>query len=282
MAITFNAIDVEIADRRDLSSICQIGIVHIQNGKIVDQWKSLINPETKFNSRDIRIHGIVESDVESSPTIPEVQDELYERLDGSVLVSHTNFDEKALNKATTRYGLKPLQVQWLDSVKIARYAWPGYSNHKLPTLAQERGISFKHHDALEDAIVAAKIVLDACNDCKTDIPEWLERVKPSSSRKSKSKSIRREGNKEGKLYEKITIVFTGTFEKSKEEMADLADKAGAKVSKTVSRQTTHLVVGTQDIRQLKGYTKSRNHRKAEELGIPIISESDFEQLIKTE
>ena len=42
--LAFNSIDVETADA-DRASICQIGIVHVREGKIEDQWKTLINPE---------------------------------------------------------------------------------------------------------------------------------------------------------------------------------------------------------------------------------------------
>ena len=45
---TFNAIDVETANA-DRSSICQIGIVHVRDGRIQDTWKALINPEDWFD-----------------------------------------------------------------------------------------------------------------------------------------------------------------------------------------------------------------------------------------
>ena len=47
--LTFNSIDVETANA-DRASICQIGIVHVRNGEIEDQWQTLINPEDWFES----------------------------------------------------------------------------------------------------------------------------------------------------------------------------------------------------------------------------------------
>ena len=100
--LTFNSIDVETANA-DRSSICQIGIVHVREGKIEDQWKTLINPEDWFDPWNVSIHGINETDVKNSPILPEVRSELRARLRGSVLVSHTSFDRVAFERAMTRY-----------------------------------------------------------------------------------------------------------------------------------------------------------------------------------
>ena len=176
--LTFNAIDVETANT-DRASICQIGIVHVRDGKIYDRWETLINPEDWFDWWNVSIHGIDEEDVRNSPTLPEVQGILQERLRGSVLVSHTSFDCVAFERAMTRYELEQLQVTWLDSAKIVRRAWPeryGRRGYGLENVAKAFDIQFKPHDALEDAKAAAEIVLRACAETGTDINEWLSRV----------------------------------------------------------------------------------------------------------
>ena len=190
--LTFDAIDVETANA-DRATICQIGIVHVRDGEIEDQWQSLVNPEDWFDPWNVSIHGIDESDVRDSPTLPEVRDELRARLRGSVLVSHTSFDRVAFERAMTRYDLEQLQVTWLDSAKIARRAWPesyGRSGYGLKNIANDLDISFRHHDALEDARAAAEIVLCACAATGMDIDGWLRRVErpvfPSSSGSSSS------------------------------------------------------------------------------------------------
>ncbi len=166
--LTFNSIDVETANA-DRASICQIGIVHVRNGEIEDQWQTLINPEDWFDPWHVSIHGIDENDVRNSPTLPEVRDELRRGLRGS-------FDRVAFERAMTRYDLEQLQVTWLDSARIARRAWPdsyGSRGWGLKNIAKNLGISFKHHDAQEDARAAAEIVLHACAVSETDIEGWL-------------------------------------------------------------------------------------------------------------
>ena len=64
--VTFNAIDVETANA-DRASICQIGIVHVRGGRVVDRWQTLVNPEDWFDPWNVSIHGIDERDVRAWP-----------------------------------------------------------------------------------------------------------------------------------------------------------------------------------------------------------------------
>jgi DNA polymerase-3 subunit epsilon len=97
--------------------------------------------------------------------------------------------------------------------------------------------------------------------------------------------LKRDGNPDGPLFGE-TVVFTGTLSLRKSQMADLAAEAGCGVTNAVTRATTLVVVGNQDIRQLAGHDKSSKHRKAEALQdmghtIRILSESDFRRLVNS-
>ncbi|CEG07686.1 DNA polymerase III subunit epsilon [Afipia felis] len=64
----------------------------------------------------------------------------------------------------------------------------------------------------------------------------------------------------------------------------MAAEVGCKVVDSVSKKTTILVVGDQDLRLTKGQEKSTKHRKADlliEEGTPIriIRESDFMMMV---
>ena len=67
----------------------------------------------------------------------------------------------------------------MDSAQIARRAWPekyGRRGWTLANVSADLGITFQHHDAMEDARAAAEIVLRACRHTGTDIHGWLERT----------------------------------------------------------------------------------------------------------
>ena len=175
--LTFSAIDVETANS-DPSSICQVGIVCVRNGLIKEQLSLLVNPETPFNDFNVRLHGIDHIAVQDSKTLPPLESRLRRLLDETVLVSHTGFDQRAMDGAMERYGLRPFRARWLDSARIARRAWPEKYRRRwsLSLIAGDLGIDFRHHDAAEDARAAGEIVLRACRHTGVDIDGWLERV----------------------------------------------------------------------------------------------------------
>jgi DNA ligase (NAD+) len=69
-----------------------------------------------------------------------------------------------------------------------------------------------------------------------------------------------------------TVVITGTLSAmSREEAREAARTAGATVTDAVSRKTTLLVVGAEAGSKL---------RKAQELGVRIVDEGEFRQLLQ--
>ena len=281
--LTFTAVDVETANA-DRASICQIGIVRVEAGVVTDTWSTLLNPLDWFDPWNISIHGLDDAAVKESPTFPDVFADLLARLDGAVLVSHTSFDRVALERAMTQHGLSIGRVTWLDSASIVRRVWPdryGRSGYGLRSVANDLGIELRHHDALEDARAAAKIVIRVCADTGTGLETWLTR---EVERRARGES--RVGKYGGALQGE-TLVFTGALRVPRKEAADVAASAGGNVAAGVTRDTTILVVGTQDKTRLNGYAKSSKQRKAEALiangaDIQIVAESDFTELVSKE
>lgn len=293
--MNFLAIDVETANA-DYSSICQIGIVEIQNGKIVDQWSTLVNPEAYFDPFNISIHSITKKDVENAPTFDSVYSELKIRIDDRITVHHMPFDKVAINRACSENDLDFLKANWLDSAKIVRRTWDdfAYRGYGLANIAKYLNIEFEHHDALEDAKAAALIVSQACKETGHSIHDWLDRIHyPISGSKKSSRFNQYEGiskcidgNPEGPLSGEC-IVFTGSLFLSRNKAAEIASNLGCDVKTSVSKKTTILVVGTQDLTKLSGYKKSTKHRKAEKLikenlPIKIFSEKDFVEMCNNE
>lgn len=72
--------------------------------------------------------------------------------------------------------------------------------------------------------------------------------------------------------EGLTFVVTGTLEKYKrEEVEELIESLGGKAASSVSKKTNYLLAGAEAGSKLK---------KAESLGVKVISEDDFDKLIK--
>jgi len=284
--LNFVAIDVETANP-DMASICQIGIAKFIEGQLADEWSTLINPEDYFDYINIGIHGITEETVKDSPTFPEIFNTLDHFLKSAICVSHTHFDRVSVGCALKKYSLNPIDTIWLDSARVARRTWEecSWRGYGLSNVCKIIGYEFKHHDALEDAKASGQVLIAAIDKTGLDVDSWLKRVcqpiDPTNS--SIGAAIKRDGNPEGELYGEI-LVFTGALEIPRREAADLAASIGCSVAGGVTKKTTLLVVGDQDITKLAGKAKSSKHLKAEQLiekgqGIRIIKESDFRELV---
>jgi DNA polymerase-3 subunit epsilon len=282
---TFVTIDVETANA-DLSSICQVGIARFSGGSFVDGWSSLIDPEDYFDGMNISIHGITEDDVAGAPKFPAVADEVARLLNDKIVISHGSFDRVAISRVCAKYSVSEPQCVWLDSCRVARRAWVQFARggYGLANLAAFIEHEFQHHDALADAKAAGHIMLAAIRETGAGVQDWLVRARQPIGGPKGAQS--REGVDDGPNAGEC-IVFTGALEMPRREASDLAAKSGFDVRGTVSKKTSMLVVGDQDIRRLGGHSKSGKHRKAEELiqqGVPIriIGESDFRRLVKIE
>lgn len=127
-------------------------------------------------------------------------------------------------------------------------------------------------------------MLAAMTETGLDVEGWLRRVRQPLDPSKAGERLTRDGNPEGELYGEV-LVFTGALQILRREAADLAAAVGCEVGDNVTRSTTLLVVGDQDVRHLAGHSKSRKHRKAEELirkgqRIRILRESDFKDLVQ--
>ena len=279
----FVALDVETANP-DMSSICQIGIVHFENGQVVDSWSSLVNPNDYFDDMNVSIHGIDARDVLGAPDFIHASTEVFRRISGQVVAIHTTFDRTAITRAAAKNLITTPECVWLNTASVARRAWPevAQKGYGLSALAKKFGFEFEHHNAVEDARAAGLILIKAIEDASLDLDAWVDRIKKPINPNAND-SMAREGNPDGSLFGEI-VVFTGALAIPRREASDMACKAGCEVADGVTKHTTLLIVGDQDIRHLNGHEKSGKHRKVEELiakgkQIRILTESDFAAMV---
>ena len=273
----FFAIDVETANP-SMSSICQIGLVGFDDGKEFRSESWLIDPRDWFDPVNVSIHGIDEHDVRGAEPFADLHERLCEIIDDEIVVCHTHFDRVAVHQTAQRWSKSVPTCQWLDSARVARRTWSEFAQrgYGLANLAQHCGIQFRHHDANEDARAAGLILLRAIEDSGVSLGDWLTKSRRSISGGDR---IRRSGDGDGSLTGEI-VVFTGALVIPRRSAADMAAQAGADVQPGVTKDTTILVVGDQDVARLGGKDKSSKHLKAEQLAakgqpIRIIGETDF-------
>lgn len=290
----FVSIDVETANA-SLSSICQIGAVIYENRKPVDRWSTLVNPGQEFRSFNTRIHGIQASDVVDAPSLAATVEDLRGFAGSSILASYGAFDRSAIGQASNACGLNPLSNQWINLQQVVRNAWPAEftaNGWSLAQICKQLDIELgNHHDALCDAIAAGDVFVHAQLASNTSAQDWLDQRRyraaatASNSGNRFSTSVKDTPvNENGPLFGEV-IVFTGEISMSRKEAAERAASVGCTPANTVTKKTTLLVVGEQDLSLVGNSGKSTKQVKAEDLidkgqAIRILGESAFDALLK--
>ncbi|MEM9828408.1 MAG: exonuclease domain-containing protein [Planctomycetota bacterium] len=171
----FCALDFETANRRR-DSACQLGIVRVRDGGIVERAEWLIRPRPMFFSPgNIAVHGITPDRVAGEPEFGELWNEIAEQIGDDVLVAHNaSFDIGVLRESLVAHRCTVPELQFTCTRAIAKRVWPHRSRFGLKPLSEWLGVSFRHHDALEDAEACAKILLAAGIDRDAESLEDLE------------------------------------------------------------------------------------------------------------
>jgi len=158
--MTFTAIDFETATS---FHPCSVGIVTVENGIVVDEFVTLIQPPNNlYNPYTIQVHGIYPSDTARAKNFLQVFPEIQKRLQNRVVVAHNeSFDRNVLVKSMAYYGLDYADLniasRWECTVKI--YKAKGIKPTKLSDCCREMNIQLNHHEALSDARACAQLYL---------------------------------------------------------------------------------------------------------------------------
>lgn len=155
----FTAIDFETANRfRD--SVCAVGAVRVEHGKIVERYYRLVRPwSQRFGYT--ALHGISWSDVRGAPSFDRVWRELRALLRGVdfVVAHNASFDMAVLAACCERAGVPPLPAMRVKCTLQEARAW-GVRPATLPAVARHLGVrERRHHRAVDDAETCADIAL---------------------------------------------------------------------------------------------------------------------------
>lgn len=150
------SVDIENPNSRS-NSVCAIGIVVVENGEVVENKYSLINPEDRFDSQTISINGIEPSMVVGKPTFSEYWNEIKDLLTENIIVGHNiQYDLSVISKCLQRYDIEAPSFNYYCTLSLSRKHL-NCDSYKLNVLASKLGISFNHHNALEDAETSRQI-----------------------------------------------------------------------------------------------------------------------------
>lgn len=150
---SFTAIDFETAQGYRWS-ICQVGLVRVENGKIVEEINLLVQPPNNYYwERFTDIHGISASDTRNSPTFDKVWHQIEPFITNQNVVAHNglSFDFPVLSETLGYYGMQAPHYEKHCTYRMFK--------DNLASLCKIHGIALNHHDALSDARACAELFM---------------------------------------------------------------------------------------------------------------------------
>jgi DNA polymerase-3 subunit epsilon len=170
---TFAIVDTETnGTSPNYNQIIEIGILRIEDGVLVDSYRTLIKPARMLPEFISSMTGITNADLEHAPTFEEVAIPIKEILKGATLVAHNarfdySFIKNEFRRVETQFNAKTL-----CTVKLSRNLFPKYAHHALDDVIARHKIPCQNrHRAFDDALVLWEFlqILD-----KTFVPDVLE------------------------------------------------------------------------------------------------------------
>lgn len=134
--------------------IVEFAAVRLENGKIVDEYQTLINPQQHIRKSSIAIHGITEDMVKDAPTEEEALPKILEFMGDYPIVAHNAiFDYSFLNEAKIRVIGKPLENPRIDTQAMFKEIAPELESHGLEALTERFNVELNnHHRAMADTM----------------------------------------------------------------------------------------------------------------------------------
>ncbi len=149
---SFTAIDFETANHNP-NSICQVGLVRVENGIIIEEIDILVKPPDNYYHYIFPdIHGITPQMTKRSPTFNKIWHQIEHHIKDQQVVAHNiSFDTNCLIRTLFHYGIQPPYYEEHCTYRIY--------GESLERCCYAHDIELDHHNALSDAKACAKLFL---------------------------------------------------------------------------------------------------------------------------
>lgn len=287
---SFIAVDTETTGLDfDLCNIIEIGAVKVDNGEIVDSFKTLIKVDEKLPPFIVHLTGITGEMLADAPSLNEVMTDFDAFVGGSILLAHNAaFDMNFLYTAYERALGKPLSNDYVDTLRVARRALPQLQHRTLSDLcAVFEVVNEGEHRAYGDALATVQcylrmrdIVIESLGDEVAYANSFARGTVSGAQLKAKDIVATVHDIDEGHSLYGMRCVFTGAMTSMVRADAMLALKnVGGEPQDTVRKDTDYLVVGNDGyssaIQSAPGKIKKAQANQLKGLPIQIISEDAF-------
>ncbi len=132
----------------------EFAALRLENGKIKDEFQTLINPEQHIRKSSYAIHGISQEMVADAPTEAEAIPQILEFIGDYPIVAHNAiFDYMFINEAAKRVTGEEIKNERIDTQQMFKEVYPELDAHGLNALTEKFNVELKdHHRAMGDTI----------------------------------------------------------------------------------------------------------------------------------
>ena len=165
----FIVFDIETTGLSNINDkITEIGAIKIKNGKIVDSFSTLVNPEIPIPEKITELTGIDDSMVINAPRIQEVLPQFLKFVGKSPLVAHNaKFDVGFIRENAKALGVDKINNVIVDTLALSRVLLTDLKRYRLNNIAKELNVVLEnHHRAVDDAKATADIFIKLINMMK--------------------------------------------------------------------------------------------------------------------
>ncbi len=149
--VKFVVVDIETTGGRPSGNdITEIGIVHVQNKKIIHQWSSLIKPDYSIPNNIQALTGISDEMVQGK-VINDAEVAAWFEDDPLIIAHNAAFDRQMFERRFQQLN----HLRWACTFREIDWRAMGYSNAKLDFLLYSVGYFYQGHRAWIDSVATA-------------------------------------------------------------------------------------------------------------------------------
>ena len=152
-------VDLEATSASSTACIIQVGIVIMQNGLVIDEFASDVNPHQELDDHIVHLTGITDQQLSQAPDFSEIARTIFELIEDCIFVAHNvKFDANLLAEALFMEGFE-LRTPRVDTVELAQVFYPTLEQYKLSYLSQVLNLDLAQaHTAIEDARATGQLL----------------------------------------------------------------------------------------------------------------------------
>ncbi len=137
-----------------MGRIIEIGIIRVENNVIVDEYSTLINPQTSIDPFIQTLTGITSQQLQDAPTFYDVSKRIKELLKDSMFVAHNVLFDYSFIKREFERLEEAFVSKYCCSVKLSRNLYPRFKHHNLDAIIRRLNLICENrHRAFDDAKV---------------------------------------------------------------------------------------------------------------------------------